>query len=80
MGFFLTSVIQGQKQPSSNSFQVEMLTWNWGVIEFTACVAADEYDPLEVLGCCLIVHWDYLCITMLTSQMEKSMLNVITSA
>lgn len=40
-----------------------MITWNWGVIEFTVCVSGDVYYPLEVLGCCLIAHWDYLCIT-----------------
>lgn len=40
-----------------------MITWAWGVIESAVWVAEDEYDPPE-LGCCLIVHWDYLCITM----------------
>lgn len=59
-----TSVIQGQKHSFSNSFYVDMISWIWEVIKFAVCVAGDEYDPLEVLGCCLIVHRDYLCMTM----------------
>lgn len=41
-----------------------MITWTWGVIEFAVCVSGDEYYPLEVLGCCVIAHWDYLRVTM----------------